>query len=154
MNKNRISEIRFIGIIITIFAIVVAFRYIPMIRLLQLFAFVKYIASVPIDMVPVIFVMILCSLNYICFILAGIAFLFLKKWGYILLRICVLIDMTFHLFYMLNLWMSWFVIGRSFVAPQGKHVIKIDILPIYFVFLAEIAIFYLITRPKVKEQFK
>ena len=87
---------------------------------------------------------ILESLFFICFIIGATFFLLLKKWALHLIRITLLIDILLHLFFIIKSW--YFEI--SIYRPLIGHSI------LYGILFIELISYYLLMRPKVKEQFK
>ncbi len=80
------------------------------------------------------------SLLSICFIIGGVGFLLLKKWAIYLLRISLLIDIIFHLFFTIKIWFFQLSVFRPFVG--------------FIILFVELIFYFFLTRPKVKEQFK
>ena len=82
---------------------------------------------------------ILESSLFVCFIIGATLFLLLKKWALYLIRIALLVDALFHLFFIIK---SWY-----FKISAYKPLIG------YIILFIELVSYYLLTRPKVKALF-
>ncbi len=89
----------------------------------------------------------------ICFILGGIAFLFLKRWGRVLVLISLVVDLLIRLVSIVHFWYASFTVKQTILIPEGAYVGTYSMIPSYVTFLAELIVLYLITRPKIKELF-
>lgn len=102
------------------------------------------------------FLVFILILDLILFV-GGIAFLLRRIWGKILIQTNIVIRVAMSLYLNISLWLNlvkldeyhrekvfkpFFMTGKSFLAGN------------LFEFIILIILFYLITRPKVKEQFK
>jgi len=88
------------------------------------------------------------------YIIGSIAFLLLIKWSRSLIMGCLILDIPLRLYGIINFWYIWFTTRVGVVLPKGCYTIAISMIPIYIIFICELIIIYLLTRPKIKEQFK
>ena len=97
---------------------------------------------------------LLYSSIFVLLFLGGIAFLYFKEWGRILITACFSIDIALRLLGITNYWYTWLMIKKPIVVPEGYSCKYISMIPGYLILICELAAVYLATRPKVKEQFK
>lgn len=102
------------------------------------------------------FINFILALNMILFI-GGIAFLLRKIWGKILIQIHIIVNIILSLYLSISFGLQWIkldeyhkyeVFKSSFSSEKSFLVSNLFELGVLVV------IFYLITRPKIKEQFK
>jgi len=102
-----------------------------------------------IDLPYTLFATLYYPLFFICLFVGGIAFLFLKKWGKVLMQIGLVIDILVRLYGIITALPLIFTIARiKKISPINGFIFGFEIL------LINIIILCLIVHPKIEEQFK
>ena len=104
-------------------------------------------------LLPVV-VYLLRTLVYICFIAAGAGFLMVRRWGISFLRATISAGLVLNLFGILNYWYHAVFVDRAPLAMEGRLVARSSIVPVYIIFIFQIAALYFINRPSVTQKFE
>ncbi len=148
--KNKDFKIAVIGLASLIYGLFMSARAMPgFFRTLDSFPAVMNYAG-PLKVV----IYLLHTLVYICFIPAGAGFLMVRRWGVRFLGATLSAGLVLNLFSIVSYWYYAAFADSTSLAMGGKVVARSSIVPVYIIFIFQIAALYFINKPAVRGRFE